>query len=294
MNIKQYLPSTIFTKRLGALVVIVLLSILLYKVLPKIGLLFKKKPINPEQASILASIDTDNDGVYDWQEKLWGTDPNNKNTFGINDADYVANKQTELDTTDSQSENNTDILSKQLFATINAIKADGTLNQEDAYVEIAKSVAEFVTDNPTNNAQKITKTNITTVPNTPANKKAYTKSIGNLSTIFFGKNSVIGSETSIIYYALVNEDPTHLQDLDAVIEDYEKLAVTMTNIKTPEAISADQTQLVNTLYQVSNSLTEAKSLFSDTVVGIRGVVEYNKAMTELDSIIDSLQTYASN
>lgn len=294
MNIKTYLPSGIFARRIAFIVILAIIIFTIPKLWSWTMSLFKDRHITPEQASIIASIDTDGDGVFDWQEKLWGTDINNKSTFGIDDKEYISKKQTELDTTDEQADNNTDILSKQLFATINAIKADGTLNQEEVYKEIADNVAQYVTDNPTNNAQKIAISDISTVPDSKENLKAYGKSISGLSGTFFGNNSVIGNETNIIYYALVNEDATHLQDLDPIIDAYNKLAEKMTAIKAPKSIAADHTQMVNTLYVVSNTLTETKSLFSDTVVGIRGVVEYNKAMTDLDSIIDRLQTYVSN
>ncbi|MGI9118384.1 MAG: thrombospondin type 3 repeat-containing protein [Minisyncoccia bacterium] len=293
MKIQQYLPSQTFRKRTIAIIIIVAIIIFLPKIWNFLSSKFKSNKITNEQAEIIAGTDTDGDGIYDWQEKLWGTDPNKTETFGIPDAKYIKNKQAELDTTDADSDNKTDILSKQLFATVNAIKANNTLNPEESYKEIADSVAQFVTDNPNTDATNITSKDIQIVPVNTETKKTYAKSISSLNT-FFGKNTYIGTETKILYYALVNEDPTHLEDMDPIISDYENLAKKLTNIKVPQTYAADHIQLINTIYLISASLKETKSLFSDSVVGIRGLVEYNKASTELDTIIDRLQQYASN
>ena len=41
----------------------------------------------------LLQKDSDGDGVMDWEEGLWGTDPNNTKTFeGIPDAEYIKTK----------------------------------------------------------------------------------------------------------------------------------------------------------------------------------------------------------
>lgn len=294
MNIQPYLPSPLFKKRLIVISILIAVIILVPKIWVFIASKIKTHRITSEQAAVIAATDTDGDSIYDWQEKLWGTDPNNPSTFGTPDAIYIKNKQTELDVSDTQSDNKTDILSKQLFATVNAIKSDSNLNPEESYKEIANNVAEFVTDNPNPNIVKINKNDISVIPNNTQNKKAYTKSIGGLSETFFGKNTNIGTETSILYYSLVNEDPTHLSDLDPIISSYDALAKNLTSIKVPELAVNDHVELVNTLYAISASLTETKSLFSDSVVGIRGVVGYNKYTIELDAIIDRLQTYASN
>ncbi len=294
MNIQPYLPSALFKKRLIVISAIVIVLILVPKIWVFVASKIKVHRITDSEAAVIAATDTDGDSVYDWQEKLWGTDINNIATFGVPDATYIKNKQTELTTNDTATDNKTDILSKQLFATVNAIKASTTLNPSDSYREIAENVAQFVTDNPNPDVVVITSKDITIIPNNPTNKKLYAKSIGNLSGTYFGNNTKIGTETSILYYALINEDPAHLPDLDPIISDYETLAKKLTAIKVPELAVADHVQLVNALYAISSALTETKSLFSDSVIGIRGVVGYNKTATELDTIIDRLQTYASN
>ncbi len=296
MNIQQYLPSSVFGKRIATIVVLIILVVTIPRLWSYIALKINAPHrITSQEADTIASKDTDGDGVYDWQESLWGTDINNVATFdNIPDAIYIAKKQETLNTTDAQSDNKTDTLSKQLFATINAIKASGTMTPEDSYKEIADSVAQYVTDSKDDNTRSITKSAITVLPDSSANKKAYITSLGNLSETFFGKNAAIGGETSILYYALVNEDPSHLPDLTPIIASYDALAKKLTTIKVPAAAAADHVLLVNTVYQISTSLTDMQSLFNDTVVGIRGIVEYNKSITDLDGIIGRLQTYASN
>ncbi len=297
MDIKQYLPSDLFKKRLIFLALLVVLILTIPKLFKYIvNLAGKTHPVTAEQADIIASIDTDNDGVYDWQEKLWGTDPTKKATFnGIPDSEYIAQKQEVLNTEDAQNDNKTDILSKQLFATINAITSKGDPStMESNYAEIANNVAQYVTEDTTK-SESISVNDLVLVPNTKANKTAYFKNIASMAPSFFNKKTAvgIGDELPIIYYALEHEDPSHLPDLNPIIVSYNDLAKKLTNIKVPVEISNDHVNLINNLYSIASELTQTQSLFSDSVVGIRGVVGYNKTITDLDVVIDKIQTYAS-
>ena len=100
---KQYLPSRKFViVALSALVVFgVVFGLVAWKNSKKIA---AENQINQGGLQVekityqdLVSKDTDGDGIEDWEESLWGTDPNNKFTQeGTPDASLIEHKKKSL------------------------------------------------------------------------------------------------------------------------------------------------------------------------------------------------------
>ncbi len=92
---------------------------------------------NNETVGDLISTDTDGDGVLDWEESLWGTDPTKKDTSGNGLGDAAEIEKMKQATGKStlglaQSEENlteTDKFSRELFTTIVALNQTGGLDQ---------------------------------------------------------------------------------------------------------------------------------------------------------------------
>ena len=102
-------------------------------------------------------IDSDADGLKDWEETLWKLDPKNPDTDGngIPDAEEVKKKMAEIDskgemessgdgaaesesyTTDTE----TDVLSKKLFAEYINLKQSGNFNEEAVIATVNNLVA---------------------------------------------------------------------------------------------------------------------------------------------------------
>ncbi|MGH7249713.1 MAG: hypothetical protein ACREGC_01950, partial [Minisyncoccia bacterium] len=87
----------------------------------------------------LVTKDTDGDGVPDWEETLYGLDPNNKETTpGIPDSTAMAKMQSSdkygsASTTNNDGEvagvtTKTDQFSQQLFATVTALNQNGSID----------------------------------------------------------------------------------------------------------------------------------------------------------------------
>src|SRR3989344_6022717 len=71
--------------------------------------------IENQAVADLMQNDSDSDGIYDWEEALWGTDKNKSQTFGgVPDATYIKNKRSELKI--EQSVNVTKLTETEKFA----------------------------------------------------------------------------------------------------------------------------------------------------------------------------------
>src|SRR3990172_5996419 len=117
----------------------------------------------------LVQKDSDGDGLFDWEEALWGTNPNNKYTNeGITDSEFIAQKKKELAAsedgqTETQGEENlneTEKFSREFLATVTALKQTGNLN-EGAISNIANVVGEKVGNSNLPNNYRVTDLNKT-------------------------------------------------------------------------------------------------------------------------------------
>ena len=115
---------------------------------------------NPMEAMI---IDSDNDGLKDWEETLWKLDPHkaDSNGDGVLDVEEVQKRIKEIDTnalkndtgdiTGNQytKDTETDIISKKLFAEYINLKQSGNFNEETINATANKLVEEQLNNKKT-------------------------------------------------------------------------------------------------------------------------------------------------
>ena len=94
-NFKKYLPSKKFLVVVMTIVVIIILFLIIKKVIPLIK--FKKGGPNGEQITMtvgdLIQKDGNSNGIADWEEYLWGLDPN---TNGPENKEFILAKKNSL------------------------------------------------------------------------------------------------------------------------------------------------------------------------------------------------------
>ena len=141
---KKYLPSKKFAIiTLSMLLVLGISLFVVKKVSKKKGTLAQNiiaTLVGEETTTIQGLIekDGDGDGIPDWEEALWGTDPNSKSSHeNVLDSDWITQKKKELaeknpaEETASPRENlsETEKFSREFFATVTALKQSGSLDQ---------------------------------------------------------------------------------------------------------------------------------------------------------------------
>jgi hypothetical protein len=178
MNTKKILPSKKFMKILGGIILIILIIVL-------VGIVKNRKTVYKQNTEgkvvVLNEVvekDTDNDGLKDWEESLWGTDINNPDSDkdGITDGDEVRKIQEFLGTNDKNNPDNpindktkTGALTRDILTIASAINQSGTITKEsnDAITdEIAKYLEK-------SNVLKYSSTDLNII-NTPTKKDIQT------------------------------------------------------------------------------------------------------------------------
>jgi hypothetical protein len=153
INIKKMLPSKQFSKTIGVVFALILLIALVGSVANR-KITYKSGQTSKGNVLVVSEAmekDTDNDGLKDWEENLWGTDINNPDTDGdgIKDGEQIRKVQSSLDkggflSKDLEDDNTkTGLLVRDVLNLTNIIKQSGELT-EDSKVSIENEIANFI------------------------------------------------------------------------------------------------------------------------------------------------------
>lgn len=230
--------------------------------------------------------DSDGDGLYDWEEALWGTDSENpdSNGNGIKDGDEVRKNQNTKE--DASKLTETDAFARQFMAATLSLKQSGSLNQEN----LNKVTDSLI--NSINNEEiepKYTFLDQKIVSDNEKNIKNYFNSIDLLTSEY--TNSLLGGELTVVEMALKNNDEKKLLELDSYINSYDKLINMSIRMDTPAAISKTQLSLSNNFYAIKIATQNMKNIFSDPLVGTIGISQYKKYENKIVNDLSAIETY---
>lgn len=287
MNIKKYLPSNNFIKKALYIALLVLIFILIQSVIyPKLKQAFNLKRI-PKDATIqtLVDADSDADGVPNWEESIWGTDPNKKDSDndGVSDFDFIQSKKMSLGELEV---NETVLISRDVMQVLLAMIDNGVATDE-AISELSKIASEGIikpeiTDTFDRSSLNIVSTN-------KSNSTAYYNSFRSAYNTF--SNSKAPDEFLLLAVAISSESDEQFLDMDQTIQKYQNFLNSLARLKVPsEAVDA-HLSFINSLSSIIASLEKSKELFSNSVIGVNGIAELRLSHTKLDQSTDQLGAF---
>lgn len=287
MAIEQYLPSKEFQKRATRIGVLLLLVVVVrFGAYPLIKNIFDKNKI-PENITVkqFVDIDTDGDKLADWEESIWGTDPNKIDTDGdgISDFDYVNAKKQGLDSID---QNETTVLSSEVMQTLFALMGKDAVTSE-AIANLGEAAGQSIVKPEIKNKYSANDFNI--VESSKTNIKNYYTAFQKVSTTF--DKSKAPDEFQLLSVAISSEDPDQLIDLDQTITKYSNFEKSLLALKVPSDVATIHANFTNSISSIIDALTKSKNLYTNSVVGINGIIELRLAHTNLDEQIKLLRSY---
>jgi hypothetical protein len=226
-----YLPSKKFLYRTVAIVILIALLFGIYK----LSIFFLNKFSKKGQSSLTISSDgniqkdSNNNGIPDWEETLWGLDPTkdgqaNKVTIEQRKAALAQNADTANSSDIKNTSSSADLVSQEFFAAVMSLQASGNLN--DASIQaVADSIGQKVIATPIADMYHVS--DLKTENQTAKNLTAYYVAIVNL----FGKykNKSIGNELTFINQGLANNDPQAMKVAVGVASAYKSFGNTRTD-----------------------------------------------------------------
>lgn len=253
---------------------------------------------NNEIIGNLVTRDTDGDTIPDWEESLWGTNPNNRdsNEDGIPDNIEIENLKAQtinINTLNSGNItlNKTDQFSQELFSTITALNQAGTVDQE-TIDKLADSLAENIGGgearkiyNPTD--LKVIKTD------TKSDIEKYAESLINI----YNKYPLNGSVIDILGRFIVSEDSVDveaLKEFTPIINQTLSLINSLLEIQVPPSIAPLHLNLINALQVLSENLNDIQLYETDTILSLGAISQYDTNNQELQSVITKLSETITN
>jgi hypothetical protein len=269
----DYLPSKQFRLRLAIVAAIVAVVAGIYQLVIYIHV----KQQTGSQATPLAikdlvQKDSNNNGIPDWEEALWGLDPT-KN--GDSNKEFIMSKRQALtqgaDATPVQSQSTPENqqLAQDFFATIMSLQETGNLD-DNSMQAISDAIGQKITATPLPDIYTLAMTK--TIATTQLARINYLNDYGQL--IIKYKNDNIGGELAYVDVALQNNDPGAVALVEKIAASYRSFGKDLMNLSVPESIAPTQVALANDYDKVGQSLGGLTQILTDPVVGMKALINY--------------------
>lgn len=286
MDIKKYLPSKQFSKFLAVALLLGLVIFLVLK-LVNIKTSTRQKIQNIATRDVIEELDSDNDGLKDWEEALWGMDFEKADTDddGILDGQEVEIIRTELKESDGYVEvdevpdTETEKIARQLLTVaLNVNKTSGENLSQDQVNSLAEGFIQSVKPNMIS-LYSLSDLQISTTKTAQSYYDEMSKELAFLNTI-------PTNELSIFELAISTKKEEKLKELESIIKIYTSVPEKILDNQIPSEVAEDHLAYINALTQKAIALASMIQYFEDPIIAFRGVQEYGIAD---DNIVSSSQ-----
>jgi len=295
----NYIVIKIFLVKYKRVFLIILAMVFLVVLfLVKNTTFFKKtevgQEINPKNGLIssnatiedLINRDTDKDGVPDWQEGLWGTDPTKKETTpGVPDSVAIdklrIQQKNGVETISGGIESienltQTEKFSRELFTTVATLSQSGQLDQATIDA-LGNSLAEKIQNSIPEKIYILFDLNIIE-SNTKQTIQKYSDTFDN---IFIKKHIGKGVPAILQEFITNEENISILLELNPIIDEANQIINELVKMPTPRSLSLLHLNLINSFQRIMENISDIKLFDSDTIVAMGAIVQYEKNALDL-------------
>ncbi|MEK9181661.1 MAG: hypothetical protein AAB786_01445 [Patescibacteria group bacterium] len=256
----------------------------------------------------LITRDTDLDGVLDWEEGLWGTDPTKKDTNddGVFDGveiaklktaqeDYIFDGELGGDTSETGELTETDKFSREFFSTVTTLNQSGVIDQA-TMDKLGESLAEKIKNSAPRKIFLLSDLKIIEDGSLQAIKN-YNNALDNIRK----KYPVETNAMDILQKFIVDEntvDVAVLSELDPIIEQTEKIVNELAKMSIPESIAPLHLDFLNGIERLVENLNDIQLYEVDVILALSAISQYEENITTLESanneLVKILQQKLSN
>jgi|GEM_PF-672637 len=255
-----------------------------------------------------AEIDSDADGLKDWEESLWKSDPKNKDSDGDGTADGEEVSQGRdpkiagpHDTFDS----------KSAVGSENGLTSTETLARESflQYLEAKESGKGLTAEEAENIIQNVVKVNKDRVNPVVYSQKdlvlgqkdgpSAIREFGNALGAIHKKNSPAKPENEIflVIKAIqaqqqgLQKDEEIPKKLNSIAMAYDAIAKESLKLPIPSSAATTHLKLINAMSRLSAIIDTFSYLYDDPVMAVVGISDYQIAVNQLRDALLTLNTY---
>jgi len=287
---KEYLPSKKFLQKVIIVAGFLVVLFALYKVIPILSNKFKQAKKNYEMKKVtvkdLVEKDSNENGIPDWEESLWGLDPNGD---GKENLAFILEKRKALGYSENLNNGElttNDKMARELLVLIVTLRDSGNLN-EGSLDAISQAVGEKIQIQEI--ADVYNKENLITTNTNPATIEKYYNDFKSINDKY--QDQDIGNELTFISQAIQNNDQQAMNVAKMVATAYREYGKDLLLIKVPTSLVATHLAIVNDYEKVAQSIEKMDSSLVDQLAGMSALVTYKKYSDELASNLEKLQTF---
>lgn len=288
-KISSYLPSKKFLRILGAIVTIVIVFFIVKYFWNRKGLSFGQLTVDKIAVQTAIEKDTDKDGIADWEEVLWGTDPSNQKTYAIPDSDYIQTKKNtaaKINADSGAPTTENDMFSKEFLATFASLAASNTLTKENIE-QLAQKYSQEVAATATDIKDPYTAGKI----KIGGTLSQYKKDLADTLNPYLKKG--VGGELSIIQKNIDAEGVINTDPIKAVGVTYTGLGEALIKMTVPREMIVAHLAFANSSAIMGSILTSFSVLDTDSFSAIVAFSHYPKASEtfyrDLETIVKILE-----
>jgi len=211
--------------------------------------------------------DSDGDGLKDWEETLWGTDPK------VADADKVEKQKTPAPKKAEEPLTSTDKLARSFFSQYMNLKEVGLQNDKDTQENLAKTLVEAT------ESAELPKPY--TVDDIKISSTISVRDYGNNFGALFKENSGGKNEAGILRDALTTESKAKLKELDPMLAGHKRLRAGLLNMQVPPQAATAHIDFLNALNKLVFVVELYTKAFTDPVASIQGLALYPEIYAEI-------------
>lgn len=310
-HITHYLPSGRFV--LAVALIAILGGVIYSFTLPK-SATPKNEPLlvitEEEQEKIsLGTEDPDNDGLSNWEEALWGTNPNIADSDGDGTLDgiEIAARRNPLVNADDDALNTypivpsdeaagegtgtrSDAVSRTFMSHLYHIGTQGNPSIDDIAV-----LEDIITNEVVQNIPYAAHTQDDITIDTSGDVEELLRTYANTLASSLLAYDELGApyEITLITDAIESGNLSGLSELDRFIVFFTDMHDTLHALPVPSALANTHLEIINTLYAIHTSLTYVHDMHTDTVIGLTGLTTYHTSLTRMELAVQSLTTILS-
>jgi hypothetical protein len=246
--------------------------------------------------------DTDNDGLANWEEVLWGTDPNNpdSNGNGINDGDEIkkennvhlkklALKIDDEDLPHNSSSTKTEIVSKKIFNSfMETLQVGGTFSTEKN-MAIASDALNVALKTQNNNRDSYTLSKNQIVPATFANRIIYIKTV--LNELKEMSSGDVENEIVLLFELAQGDKKESVKKISETAKFYGEHTHTLMNIKVPSDVADIHVEMIKSLLKYTKVLSDLGKLFNDPLSSADAINSFESSKNKLSASFLKLRSY---
>lgn len=296
-RIRQYLPSKKILL-LFFVCIFVVGGVILYSKRDTLHAIVEtrqaKKELGTGTVTDFIKEDSDGDGIADWEEPLWGMDPNNSDTNGdgISDGEEINQKRKTLQEktgiTPETTLNETQKFSREFFGIVASLSAQGKLTDQ-ALQNLAQEFTSSTLNNTPPTLQYSQSDLKINYGNSDTARTTYYQELKKTLTPYL--DSQMGLELQVIASGIYLNDNSRIQNLTIPAQMYQEIATKLLTVPVPLEAASRHLALVNGFSSLGTTLLETTQILTDPVVGIGGLVAYKNSLDALLETINTIDIY---